>query len=302
MNNKPQHPELNLNDLHILHLINHHQNITAAATAINLTQSALSRRLQNIENELGIKLFERTTRKLKTTTAGKQLLRDTMAIPNILNSAIQRISEDYLGTQKQIKIGISPSLSLAHLPGIFHKQTSLNSEIKTIISQPSTQEIIHQVITNRIDLGIVTEQPQLRDTCNILHQMQDRFCIITPASVDLPSMKPSHFKKWALQQSWILPPTTSPSRMIIDQWMQHFGLQISPTMELENFDLMCQLTALSTGIAFIPKRALTAFPRKKQLQHITLHQAPERTLVVISPKNTIIPEHITRFTNSILFS
>ncbi len=302
MNNPSNQPQLNLNDLHLLHLIHHHQSITAAAEAVNLTQSTLSRRLQAIESELGVQLFQRTTRKLSISSAGKQLLRDTAAIPNILDSAIQRISEDFLDAQKQIKIGISPSLSLAHLPGIFHQQSNLQPEVKIIISQPSSTEIMRQISTNKLDLGIVTQQAQFNNNVHTLHQMLDRFCIITPADAPAPSLEPRHFRKWALQQSWILPPSHSPSRHIIDDWLCEIDVKISPTMELENFDLMCQLTALKTGIAFIPKRALTAFPRKKQLQHLTLKQAPERTLSVIGPQNTIVPQHISEFTQSILFS
>ncbi len=302
MNNPTPNPNLNLNDLHLLHLINHHLSITTAAEAVNLTQSTLSRRLQSIELELGVQLFHRTTRKLSITPAGKQLLRDTAAIPNILDSAIQRISEDYLGAQKQINIGISPALSLAHLPGIFHQQSNLQTEVKVIISQPSSEQILRQIATNHLDLGIVTHQQQIEKVAHVHHQMTDRFCIILPVNESAPSLKPQHLKKWALQQSWILPTRDSPSRVIIDEWFHHLGIQISPTMELENFDLMCQLTALNMGVSFIPKRALTAFPRKKQLQHITLKAAPERTLSVIGPKNTVVPEHISEFTESILFS
>lgn len=294
--------KLNLNDLHLLHLVNHHLSITAAAESINLTQSTLSRRLQSIEQELGVKLFHRTTRKLSITPAGKQLLRDTASIPNILDSAIQRISENYLGTQKQINIGISPSLSLAHLPGIFHQQSNVQPEVKIIISQPSSEQIIRQVANNKLDLGIVTHQSNIEKTAHIHHQMMDQFCVILPTNESAPSLKPQHFKKWAMQQSWILPPLNSPSRVIIDDWLIHLKIKLSPTMELENFDLMCQLTALNMGVSFIPKRAITAFPRKKQLQHLTLKDAPKRTLSVIGPKNTVVPTHISEFTDSILFS
>ncbi|BDS07227.1 LysR family transcriptional regulator [Oceaniferula spumae] len=295
-------PKLDLNDLHLLHLIHHHRSITAAAEAVNLTQSTLSRRLQAIELELGIQLFKRTTRKLNITPAGRQLLRDTAAIPNILDSAIQRISEDYLGAEKRITIGVSPALSLAHLPGIFHQQTNLLPEVKILISQPSSDDIIRQVTTNQLDLGIVTHHALLESAVHIHHQMLDRFSIIMPAAQSAPSLKPDLLKKWAQQQSWILPPASSPSRVLIDDWLSDLGIRISPLMELENFDLMCQLCALKMGVAFIPKRALTAFPRKRQLQHLTLLQPPERKLSVIGPKNTVVPTHISTFTESILFS
>ncbi len=302
MNDDRPTPQLDLKDLHLLHLINHFKSITLAADAVNLTQSALSRKLQAIELELGIQLFYRSTRKLSISPAGRQLLEDTAAIPNILDSAIQRISENFLGSQKQINIGISSSLSLAHLPGIFHSQSNLHPEVKVIISQPTADEIIHQVATNKLDLGIVNHQAGLESKAQVHHQMSDRFCLIVSADVSAPSLSPKHFKKWAERQTWILPPERSVSRVVIDEWFAKKGVQVTPNMELENFDLMCQLTALNMGVAFIPKRALSAFPRKKQLQHLSLQPAPERMLSVIGPKNIVPSQHIEDFTQSILFS
>jgi len=300
--NNQNNTTLNLQDLHLLHLINYHQSITAAAHAIELSQSALSRKLQIIEQELGIQLFNRTTRRLSITPAGKQLLRDTAAIPNILNSALQRMSEDFLGTQKRINIGISADLSLAHLPGIFHQQSRQRSDVRTIISQPTAKEIIKQVSTNELDIGILTHTENLEHTSVIHHQMDDRFCLILSAEATAPSMKPQHFKRWASQQSWILPTRVSSTRQVLDNWLTDQAIHCSPAMELDNFDIMCQLVALNMGTALIPKRALTSFPRRKQLQHLNFKYTPIRKLCVIGPKNTVVPQHISKFIDSILFS
>lgn len=302
MNNEKPKPKLDLKDLHLLHLINYFKSITLAAEAVNLTQSALSRKLQAIELEMGVQLFYRSTRKLSISPAGQQLLEDTAAIPNILDSAIQRISENFLGSQKQINIGISSSLSLAHLPGIFHPQSNLHPEVKIIISQPKSIEIIHQITTNKLDLGIVNHRAGIEAKADIHHQMSDKFCLIVSTDDSAPSLTPQHFSKWAARQTWILPPERSPSRVVIDEWLEKKGVKVKPNMELENFDLMCQLTALSMGVAFIPIRALSAFSRKKQLQKISLQLAPERKLSVIGPKNITVSQHIENFTKSILFS
>jgi len=292
--------KLNLQDLHMLHLVQYHQSITAAAEAVGIGQSALSRRLKTIEMELGIQIFVRTTRSLAITEAGKQLLRDTAAIPNILDSALQRLSEKHLGAQRQIKIGISASLSLAHMPGIFHHQST--TDIKTVISEMDRKSLINQISTNQLDLAILTHQESLTKVSIIHHQLEDRFCMILPVDQPLPSIEHKHFKKWATQQSWILPQTNSVCRSILDEWFMQKKLEILPVMELENFDLMCQLVALGMGVAFIPKRALTAFPRKQQLQHTSLKTTPKRKVSVIGPKNTVAAKHVREFIDSILFS
>ena len=292
--------KLNLQDLHMLHLVHYHQNITAAAKAIGIGQSALSRRLKTIELEIGLRIFTRTTRSLTITEAGAQLLRDTASIPNILDSALQRLAENHLGSQSQIKIGISSSLSLAHMPGIFQRQ--FVADVKIIISQIDRKSLLRQVNTNQLDLGILTHQQGL-DKMNVIHhQLEDRFCIILPTGQTLPSLENKHFKKWAAQQSWILPKADSVCRGLLDEWFSEKDLDIVPTMELDNFDLMCQLVALEMGVAFIPKRALTVFPRKQQLHHTSLKSTPKRTISVIGPKNTIVADHVKNFIDSILFS
>lgn len=295
-------PKLDLKDLHLLHLINRFKSITLAAEAVGLTQSALSRKLQAIEQGMGVQLFYRSTRKLSISPAGQQLLGDTAAIPNILNSAIQRISENFLGSQKRIHIGLSSSLSLAHLPGIFHPQSNLHPEVKIIISQFKSAEVIHQVATNELDLGIVNYRTGIESRAQIHHQMADKFCLIVSCDDAVPSFISQHFKKWAARQTWILPPEMSQSRREIDDWLVQKGVEVKPNMELESYDLMCQLTALKMGVAFVPIRALSAFPRRKQLQKLSLLPAIERKLVVIGAKNIVGSKHIDDFTRSILFS
>ncbi len=80
-------PPIDLYGLRLLRLVAEHQSITAAAGAAGLTQSALTRQVQGMEERLGVALFERTTRRLKITAAGESLLRETARIPTLLEAA-----------------------------------------------------------------------------------------------------------------------------------------------------------------------------------------------------------------------
>ena len=129
-------PEIDLYSLHLLRLVAKFRGFTAASKACGLSQSALTRQVQMIEGKLGIKVFDRTTRTVTITEPGAVLLRETEAIPNILRGAMRRIREDYLGSPREIRIGISPDLALAHIAGIFHTQRKHQPEVKVIVSQP----------------------------------------------------------------------------------------------------------------------------------------------------------------------
>src|SRR5687767_5989250 len=100
--NQPLPPPIDLQGLHLLRLVAAHRGITAAARAAGLSQSALTRQIQIIEGRIGLRIFERTTRKLEVTSAGEFLLRETEVLPGLLDGALRRIREEFLQEQKEI--------------------------------------------------------------------------------------------------------------------------------------------------------------------------------------------------------
>jgi len=305
MNNDPaSEPEIDLYSLHLLRQVAAFRGFTAASKACGLSQSALTRQVQSIEARLGIKVFDRTTRTVTITEPGAVLLRETEAIPNILSGAMRRIREDYLGARREIRIGISPDLSLAHIPGIFHAQRRFQPEVKVIVSQPEEGELARLVGNANLDLGILTCPREIPRDVAVTHRMVDQFSILRSKAEEpvAPFASPSRFRKWAESQSWLLPPSQSRCRQLIDDWAAEQKMKLQPIMELENFDLMIQFASMGMGTAFIPRRSLSSFRRKRLVEMIHPPVELGRQLIVISPKHSKCPEHVTRFVEGILFS
>ena len=296
-------PDIDLHSLQLLRLVAKFRGFTTASQACGLSQSALTRQVQAIEARLGVKVFDRTTRTVKITEAGAVLLRETEAIPHILKGAMRRIREDYLGDQRQIRIGISQDLALDHIPGIFHSKRKFQHAIKMIVSQPDELTLLKQVSNAQLDLGILTLPQKLPLHVIVTHRMADQFVIISSAeSPTAPVAPAAQFQKWVNDQSWLLPPSESRCRILIDDWASGRKLELSPIMELENFDLMIQLVSMGMGSAFIPRRSLSSFRRKRLIQLVHPPQELVRQLVVISPKHSKCPEHVSQFVDGILFS
>ena len=68
-------PRHNLNDLHALITVARERSFTRAAARLDVTQSALSHTIRNLETKLGVRLLTRTTRSVSTTEAGERLIR-----------------------------------------------------------------------------------------------------------------------------------------------------------------------------------------------------------------------------------
>ena len=296
--------DIDLYSLHLLRMVAKFRGFTAASKACGLSQSALTRQVQSIESRIGIKVFDRTTRTVTITEPGAVLLRETEAIPGILGAAMRRIREDYLGTQREIRIGISNDLALAHIAGIFHAQRKHQPDVRIVVSQSDGAALMRRVGNSGLDLGILTAPAALPENVVVTHRMADQFLIIVPSATDTEGTLGSiaRFRKWADSQSWLLPPDKSRSRQLIDDWARENRMQLQPVMELENFDLMVQFVSMGMGAALIPRRSFGTFRRKRLVRVIAPPVELSRRLIVISPKHGKCPEHVSRFVAGILFS
>lgn len=296
--------DIDLYSLHLLRMVAKFRGFTAAAQACGLSQSALTRQVQSIESRLGIKVFDRTTRTVKITEPGAVLLRETEAIPGILDAAMRRIREDYLGTQREIRIGISNELALAHIAGIFHTQRKLQPDVRIVVSQMDGTALMGKVGNSGLDLGILTAPATVPENVSVTQRMTDQFSIIVPNTTDIVGFCDTvvRFRKWASSQSWLLPPDKSRSRQLIEEWARENRMELQPVMELENFDLMVQLVSMNIGSALIPRRSFGTFRRKTLVRVLSPPVELSRQLIVISPKHGKPPEHVSRFVDGILFS
>jgi len=275
---------IDLNTLQLLRAVAHHRNFTKAAEACGLSQSALTRQVQNAEARLGIALFERTTRSVTITEAGAILLRETETIDNILSGALRRINEECLNQPKLINIGLSKGLSLAHLPGIFRTETTS----RIIVSQPKDHTLLNAISAGHLDLAILPSPTKLPKSLQQLQIIDDFFLHLSPASRS--------------SSTWILPPADSGDRSLINSWLRSQQINPEQVIELENYDMAIQLCSLGMGQTIAPRRAFSQFPRKHLINKHTLTPNLKRTLSIITPKHAHTPEHVQQFLDRVLFS
>ena len=159
--------------------------------------------------------------------------------------------------------------------------------------------LVEAVAACKLDLGVLCPPPRLPGSVIITHRIEDAFVLIVPAGMAVPKEKA--WRAWAAKQSWIVPPAGTRSRACLDEWWEKSKGAPPVAMELDSFDMTIQLVALGMGVAFVPRRALSSFPRKRQIQRIKLTQPMKRELAIIAPKRGTTPEHVREFIAGILF-
>ncbi|MBO1199731.1 LysR family transcriptional regulator [Staphylococcus simiae] len=128
------------------------EHISETALELNIAQSAISRQITLLEQELNVALFQRQGRNISLTSEGKLLFNEALTILDHLDTTIEQFQNHGLSKHKSIYIGYEESdVSMMLLPLIqsFHLQNDTH-----IIPNLMTQDtIIDQVLNGNIDIG-----------------------------------------------------------------------------------------------------------------------------------------------------
>ena len=148
-----------LYQLHLFRLVAESGSFTRAAQITGLTQSAITRQIQSIELQLGLILFNRTTRSVVTTPAGRFLLRESAPVLGDVDVLLRRMREDYTDAPREVRVGVSRSVSLAYLPGFFSANARQGPAVISRVTHESSRTILASIETDALDVGVLLPPP-----------------------------------------------------------------------------------------------------------------------------------------------
>src|SRR5512138_30082 len=85
------------------------ENVSRAAVRLHLSQPALSRQIRDLEEELGLRLFERTAKSVRLTEPGKAFLLEAHAVLQRVEAALNTARSIAAGTRSELHVGYAPS-------------------------------------------------------------------------------------------------------------------------------------------------------------------------------------------------
>ena len=91
-----------LRDLHHFHALAESGSFTLAARQVGLTQSSLTRAIQGMEQRLGVSLFERTTRRVSLTEAGRYLKQHSRRLVGDVDAVLKRMREEFTDSRREV--------------------------------------------------------------------------------------------------------------------------------------------------------------------------------------------------------
>ncbi len=279
---------------------------TRAAEKVGLTQSALSRQIQALESRLNVSLLDRTTRTLRPTAAGKALRAEAQQLINHAQSSYERIQSEYATGPKHIKLGVSTSTAMAHMPGLLQPSLKHHPDYDFQVWHEPGQSLLERILEDEIDVAVLCPPKRLSKQLRVVHRFSDRFTLIAPTELSRPYTELAHKdtkgrKRWLLKQRWLLPdPHTATGQRITD-WLAEMNLNVEPSIMLNSSDMVVNLVSMGMGISLVPIRALATFGSRRPVQRLDYRKPFVRELVAIVRTGRRLPSHLKNFIEEMLF-
>ena len=158
---------MNLQQMEYIIAVEQHRHFAKAAAACFVTQPTLSMMIQKLEDELGIKVFDRSRQPVVPTPAGEIVIGQARVILQEVH-----IMKDLLRQQKQnltgeLRVGVIPTLAPYLIPRFVNSFLEKYPEVNLSISERITDQVVRDLKNNDLDVGILVgplNDPSIRET------------------------------------------------------------------------------------------------------------------------------------------
>lgn len=218
------------------------KSFSKAANSLFLSQPAVSSHIATLEKELGIQLFDRSSKEVSLTSAGNSFLNYAIDIINSRDDAFAFIS-NYKGTSTNLKLCLAASTTPCNLivPNLINVFKTKYPEIKYKIMEQSSGEIIENILKFNCELGIIGKSTS-NDKIKSYMLTEDELVLISAPSMGLPNELSINS---LMEYPFIMREQGSATRKTFEDALKAKGL------DLKNIDICCQVNTLDSLLQFV---------------------------------------------------
>jgi DNA-binding transcriptional LysR family regulator len=217
-----------------------------AADALFLTQPAVSKRIQVMEQALDTQLFDRVGKSVRLTEAGRALLPSCKRIIEEIEESRRIISNLRLTTSGVLRLATSHHVGLHRLPPVLRDYTGSYPEVELKLAFMESEQAFQQIINGDIELAIVTLPNEKDERLEMIPIWHDALCPVVSRRHKLASADRVTVKS-LLQQPAILPSPGTYTRHLIDKAL---GIDESVPILLETHYLETIKAMVQAGLGW----------------------------------------------------
>ena len=247
-------PAVTLRQLRAFVAVAEEGSIARAAQRLHLTGSALSMLIASLESELGTRLFERTTRRLQLTDAGRELLPAISEVLHHLDNALSDLRESTQRRDTQLRIAASPLLAATLLPGLMAGFRERYPAVRLKLLDKAVSAVPQAVRGGDADIGVCTADVDTLDLKpTAIHQ--DQLMLVCLETHPLATQREVRWQELA-GEPLVLMETGSALRSLVEQGLAETGEPFEPAFEVAHVATAVGLVEAGIAVSVLPSYAV----------------------------------------------
>jgi DNA-binding transcriptional LysR family regulator len=251
-----------------------HKSLSAAAEALSLTQSGLSRHLASLEEFIGQPLFIRHGRGVELTEAGRKLLEVVSAAYQLVDNTILQLRNEHGVTDGSIHIATIHTLSYYFMAEVAAKFMAQRPSASLALLGRSSTGVVELVESGRAEIGFAYDSAVASDQLEITPLFEDTMCLVvhersrfaSRASVDLRAES--------------MPLVAFPIGYALRKMLHTKEFDATVAAEVETVDAMLKLVSMTNGQCILPALIPEKLLQEYQLVRVKIEQPLMRRLIV----------------------
>ena len=271
-----------------------HKSFSGAAQELFLSQPAVSQSVRQLEEQLGMQLFGRSSKKVELTPQGSILYEYASSALGLLESAEQQLSGLQTLGAGQLRLGAG-DITARHLllPALerFHQ---LYPKVHLSIFNRTSASSLELLHAGRIDAAFVNLPIEDdRITVHWESPVQDIF-VAGQKFAELKD-KPLTARQLA-RLPLIMLEHKANSRVYVQRFFLRQGVELQPEIELASYELMGELARINLGVSCMVRQFCRQELQSGKLFELSLTEpVPPRSIVMVSLKGVSLPPSVSRF-------
>lgn len=291
---------MTLTQLEYIVALDTHRHFLSASEKCFVTQPTLSMQIQKLEDEIGVKIFDRTKQPVIPTEIGVSIIAQARVVLREAGMIKQLISNQKDALAGELRIGIIPTLAPYLLPPIYKEMREKYPQLNLVIKETITEEVIHELKNNRLDCGLVVtplKDPSIKEDVLFYEEL---FVYVSK-------------KNALIDKKYVLPNDIDPSKLWLLEEGHCFRSQVLNLCELQkrgdlhvkyetgNIETLKRMVDKSDGITILPELAVMEF-NKTQLKLVKRlkEPSPVREVSLVTHRDYIKSKLITTLKEEIL--
>ena len=289
-----------LSSLRLFMQVAYNRSFSETGRLANVSQPALSRTIRLLEEQLEVRLFDRTSRNVELTSAGEALLPIVERLTADFDHAFSELAQSFAGARGRVVLGALPSVAAGLLPPVLASFRDTNPQVEIVLSDSISGTLTQQLKERQIDLALTT--PVIGVEFAFTPLLQDEMMLVVPAGGALDTGAPATWSIFA-EHGFIAMAPRSSVREMTDVAMAKAGVTAKPLYECVQLSTVGALIEAGLGITALPRSTLDMLQRGRIAARALADPVVERTIGIarlatrsLSPAADALLRHLLRNT------